>query len=119
MCVFSSGHLHSRLSGAQWCVDSAEEGPICEVRDLLLQCVLSKIWISSLRFSPAYCFFFLNLSVFLSISASDLSRAEPTLTHMCIWMLLKVKMVGDKMLNVSVNYQNPRYIQHTHIKGVI
>ncbi|KTF91752.1 hypothetical protein cypCar_00031706, partial [Cyprinus carpio] len=28
-----------------------------------------------------------------SVSASDLSRAEPTLTHMCIWMLHKVKMV--------------------------
>ncbi|KTG07093.1 hypothetical protein cypCar_00005796 [Cyprinus carpio] len=30
-----------------------------------------------------------------SVSASDLSRAEPTLTHMCIWMLHKVKMVCD------------------------
>lgn len=28
-----------------------------------------------------------------SVSTSDLSRAEPTLTHMCIWMLHKVKMV--------------------------
>ncbi|XP_055074521.2 NAD-dependent protein deacetylase sirtuin-7 [Misgurnus anguillicaudatus] len=28
-----------------------------------------------------------------SFSTSDLSRAEPTLTHMCIWMLHKVKMV--------------------------
>ncbi|XP_048032153.1 NAD-dependent protein deacetylase sirtuin-7 [Megalobrama amblycephala] len=28
-----------------------------------------------------------------SVSTSDLSRAEPTLTHMCIWMLHKFKMV--------------------------
>ncbi|KAK7127246.1 hypothetical protein R3I94_018435 [Phoxinus phoxinus] len=28
-----------------------------------------------------------------SVSTSDLSRAEPTLTHMCIWLLHKEKMV--------------------------
>ncbi|XP_056303694.1 NAD-dependent protein deacetylase sirtuin-7 [Danio aesculapii] len=28
-----------------------------------------------------------------SVSSSDLSQAEPTLTHMCIWMLHKMKMV--------------------------
>ncbi|XP_051550779.1 NAD-dependent protein deacetylase sirtuin-7 isoform X2 [Myxocyprinus asiaticus] len=28
-----------------------------------------------------------------SVSTSDLSRAEPTLTHMCIWMLHKMKIV--------------------------
>lgn len=84
-CAFSSfvlGGFNPRLQGPQRGVDAAAEGSDSQVRsELFLLYAVAACSLESTSFLPGY-------------SSSDLSKAEPTLTHMCIKMLHKENLVG-------------------------
>jgi len=87
MLCFLSGCVYPRLQGPQWGVDTAAEGPDHQVR-YVVSLSLSVEW------TKLQLLLFFNLFLFTN-SSSDLSKAEPTLTHICIRMLHKEKLVRE------------------------